>query len=384
MKNSNLLLAVVSLIFVVGCQSSIDFDELPAVLGSEDLGKSGNNDSQAGDGSNTVNPIGATEPNGADNTSGNAGVASTVTFFQANTKKKLDLLVVTDNSGSMANNQEKLSRSFQSLVNHLDLVDWQIAVTTTDVSSGQFSTRGSLLELEESRGSKIGEYIIRSTTARADQKFTLAVQRPEAEPSCYGATYNCGHFDEQPLLASLLTFRSPRVHDLGFYRPDADVAVLVLSDEDEFGDGRAEATKADQFLAQFKSVFGDEKKLIVSGVVIKPGDKDCFDQQSAQKVGTAPPAYATHVAELSQMTQGRLYSICESNYTRAMKDFANQLSNLVNSFDLPEMPKKDGFKVKLTPAQPHIVSVLEGKRIIFSEPPQHGTKIEVTFYKLAN
>jgi len=65
--------------------------------------------------------------------------------FQQNRRNELDLLVVIDNSCSMVEEQENVASNFDTLIDTFATaeVNWQIAVTTTDVESERF--RGLLV-----------------------------------------------------------------------------------------------------------------------------------------------------------------------------------------------------------------------------------------------
>lgn len=69
----------------------------------------------------------------------------TVDYFQQNRRNELDLMIVIDNSCSMVEEQENLASNFGNLIDAFARaeVDWQIAVTTTDIESERF--RGLLV-----------------------------------------------------------------------------------------------------------------------------------------------------------------------------------------------------------------------------------------------
>lgn len=85
-----------------------------------------------------------------------------VDIFQQNRLNELDLLVVIDNSCSMAQEQENLASNFDQLIDTFSTaeVDWQIAVTTTDVESEQF--KGLLVSGDD-------EIIVRGPSGEIDR-----------------------------------------------------------------------------------------------------------------------------------------------------------------------------------------------------------------------
>lgn len=68
-----------------------------------------------------------------------------VDIFQQNRRNQLDLLVVIDNSCSMVEEQQNVASNFDALIDTFATaeVDWQLAVTTTDIESERF--RGKLI-----------------------------------------------------------------------------------------------------------------------------------------------------------------------------------------------------------------------------------------------
>jgi hypothetical protein len=70
---------------------------------------------------------------------------TTVDYFQQNRRNQLDMLVVIDNSCSMAEEQGNLAANFDQLIDTFATaeVDWRIGVTTTDVEAERF--RGLLI-----------------------------------------------------------------------------------------------------------------------------------------------------------------------------------------------------------------------------------------------
>ncbi|MFT7517912.1 MAG: hypothetical protein ACI9MC_000036 [Kiritimatiellia bacterium] len=93
---------------------------------------------------------------GACNDTGFTGI-TIVDYFQQSRRNELDLLVVIDNSCSMVEEQNNLANNFDALISAFTTaeVDWQIAVTTTDVEAERF--RGLLVSGDD-------EIIVRSAT----------------------------------------------------------------------------------------------------------------------------------------------------------------------------------------------------------------------------
>ncbi|MCB0370011.1 MAG: hypothetical protein KDD45_11450, partial [Bdellovibrionales bacterium] len=99
----------------------------------------------------TITPI-ATEPNDSlgtpndgsnnDNSGGTSTPENTVKYktiteqlsVNLTLNNKVDILIVIDNSGSMSYEQSEMAKRFSGFVESLNGLDWQLGITTTDVT----------------------------------------------------------------------------------------------------------------------------------------------------------------------------------------------------------------------------------------------------------
>jgi hypothetical protein len=291
-------------------------------------------------------------------------------FFQRQNDGKVDILIVDDNSGSMEREQELMGNRFNSFVSGLGDLDWQIAVTTTDVSAGPHGLEGSILTLA-GRSDKI----LKPTTPNADQVFKNTVKRPETL-NCMPS--GCPSGNEQPLYATIRAIDKRNGPNNGLFRENSDLAVVILSDEDELSTGPNNATKAQAVLDKFKSVWSTEKKLFVYGIIIEPGDQNCLDEQLLQEGNTAH--YGNIIDSLVQATGGITGSICDADYSNTLTSIGANVRDLIKSVELAHVPIPDTVRVTLTPAQPNVSWSVNGNKIQFNPAPQAATRIDV-FYE---
>jgi hypothetical protein len=166
----------------------------------------------------------------------------------------------------------------------------------------------------------------------------------------------------------------------GVFRDNVDLAIVVLSDEDELSDGPEAATKPQEVIDAFKAQFGETKRLRTFGIVVQSGDEACRVLQLAQTEGGNGAFYATHVEELARLTGGSTNSICDADYSKSLSDISNSVRKLVGTFELSEAPNARTVKVTLTPAPATPIGYhVEGKNLIFDNPPPAGTKIDVSY-----
>jgi len=122
---------------------------------------------------------------------------TTTDFFQQNLRNAVDVLVVVDNSCSMLEEQGNLARNFDVLIGILEAadVDWQIAVTTTDVEAARY--RGLLMRGDD-------EIILRGPQGEIDRveysrgwafEKGVALSFPSDDPDRFRFTYNDNHLN---------------------------------------------------------------------------------------------------------------------------------------------------------------------------------------------
>ena len=247
-------------------------------------------------------------------------------------------------------------------------MDWQIGITTTDCSTGPYGICGSLLNLTGANSK-----ILTVATPNAAQVFSDTIARPETD-GCQ-ARGDCPSSNEQALLASMTAMDKRASENANFFRTDSDLAIVMLSDEDEKSNAPASATTTAAAQAHFKNIWPSAKKLSVYGIIIQPQDSACLNAQVNQG-GFA--FYGTRVAEWSQLTGGITGSICATDYTSVVEQIGRQVNTVVNSVELARTPIASSVNVVFTPNQ-NITWTVQGNRVLFSAPPAGGTRVEVWY-----
>jgi len=285
------------------------------------------------------------------------------------TNEQVDILFVDDNSASMETEQRALGSRFTSFINELSGVDWQIGITTTDVSVGLYGIQGSLLTM-----SGLSTKILTPSTPNADVVFANTIERPETVNCIMRGT--CPSGLEQPLRASIMAMDKQLTDNAGFFRSNADLAIVILSDEDEMSDGRTGATTGQAVIDRARSLW-PSKKISAYSIVILPGDSSCLAQQGSQFGATA--YYGTKAVEFSNLTGGVTGSVCESDYSPMLANIGRKVVELINSVQLSRIPIPGSVSVNFVPPQPNITFTVSGDKVIFSAPPAPGTLVEVSY-----
>ena len=222
------------------------------------------------------------------------------------TSPRVDILFVIDDSQSMVEEQRSLASSASAYLDHLRAqnIDFHLAVTTTDVSPS--GPRGAFVGATK---------VITPQTPNAGEVF--------AENVLVGTS---GAALEQGLEAMRLALSEPLRSGVnaGFLRPDASLAVIVISDEDDGSPGTV--LDYQQFLFGLKTP-GDGGRVVVNAVVAPP-----------ERCATAPSAGLRYLA-LVESTGGVAESICEFDWTTALRTFPNPGFGYANQFFLIRRPE---------------------------------------------
>lgn len=195
-----------------------------------------------------------------------------------------DILFIVDNSGSMADEQANLAANFNAFINEIAGPDndYRIAVVTTDTSNGNEAQglREDIFAVEPGtgvealvapdisgcsatqiptscfRGPNPDQRIIDSTTM--DAATQIAAFKNNVQVG------SCGSGDEEGLEAMKQALSKTNGCNAGFLRPDANLVIVIVSDEDDHSDDSVAQYIED--LKRVKSVSQTRVAVIVGAV----------------------------------------------------------------------------------------------------------------------
>ena len=290
----------------------------------------------------------------------------------SSTNKKLDVLVVIDNSGSMATEQANMAQRFNTFIDELNGLDWQVGIVTTDVSQDTELRDGRLIPF---RGGFTGRVITsQMDLATAKDSFAQTIQR--SDPNASG--------DEQGIAASYRAIERSQVagsDNSALFRADAALAIVIVTDANESPKGGVATLRNDpaKLISLIKGI-APQKAISINSIIVKSGDKACLSVNGNESYGTVYEA-------ASGSTGGVIGTVCAADYASQLTLIGQTAAGLVNSITLACQPvdaNGDG-KVDIEIRDPNMNIVsgynLQGLQIKLSTPLSIG-RTNVKYYCL--
>lgn len=306
----------------------------------------------------------------------------TVTFqklVQAS-DNKVDILVVVDDSNSMAPENTKLAQKLQGFVTSLASsgLDWQMCATVTHA---QLASGTMYWGLSRNWTNYIGspQWILNAGASDPYGVFTSTV-------AAIGAGW-ANTDDERGIKAAWWHAEYSPYNTC--YRSDASLAVIVLSDEDErsvggdssqqYYTGEFQLLEGDDqaygYLNKIRQSFGLTKRVSVNSIIVKPGDSACMATQDA---GGSKSHYGYKYNELSQITGGYVGSICDADYSSNLYYFKDRIVNSLASVQL-ECAAVGAIQVAITPSMGAVTTQMVNNVLIFSPAIPAGRTVVVQY-----
>ncbi|WNG38612.1 choice-of-anchor D domain-containing protein [Archangium violaceum] len=253
--------------------------------------------------------------------------------FVQQSQAKVDVLFVVDNSGSMMDEQQNLGSNFSAFLTHAAAagVDYHIAVTTTGLerSSGGWSVCPGGAE-----GGENGRfYPVDGSSPRIITPSTPAAETVFARNTSVGVC----HWNEQGLEAMYRALADPLVYNMddprspqpmdgnaGFLRDDAKLAVIAVTDEEDFSP--QSVSFYESFLLALK---GDDRSKVLFSAIAGPSDLSSCPRASSS---------GSRYIQLAQNTGGVVESICTANWAASLERISENAFGPNRSFPLSDKP----------------------------------------------
>lgn len=267
------------------------------------------------DGSTTSgSTTGATAGGTTGGTTGSAHTEAEEIFHQADQEtKKLDIVWIIDNSGSMSDEQSALGANFAAFIDDFIAknVNFKMAITTTDTSS--YSRKGRMVTDSD----------VKLTSVKAQEN---AAQFKTDFKNLVKVGIN-GSGSEKGLEASEGFMEK---YASTFLREDAYLAVVIISDEED-----QSPKTVSQYTDYLKGIKSSDGLAKVYSVVDVNNTNCC---QSGIATGSA------RYKDASQKTAGLIADI-RDDFHNVLSDMGESIINLLDSFALAQAPVAGSLKV---------------------------------------
>ncbi len=253
-------------------------------------------------------------------------------FYQAGTDMA-DILWVIDDSNSMANEQMKVAQGFSQFMFAMgaaaEEVDFHIGVTTTDMD-----------EANEARGLLVGEPPF---LTRDDDFLPMFMERVQVGTQ--------GSDKERGLQAAYHALSDPDAVDFndGFMRPDAVLALVFVSDENDCSDDNwlgddmegslcyditDKLVSTAEYIRAFQGLKGIDGRVVVSTIVGPEVSEGCDESWPGKRYST-----------IGEELDGINGNICESDYGEIIHDIGTRIGAPQRTFYLSYRPVEDSLLV---------------------------------------
>ncbi len=279
-------------------------------------------------------------------------IGLTETFRQVSrTAKKLDVVWIIDNSGSMADEQSALGTNFSAFINEFITkdVDFKMAITTTDVSSA------------DRKGRMVTDSNTKLTSARA-QSNELLFKEDFRRMVRVGTS---GSGNEKGLEASEGFMQK---HGISFLRPDAYLAVVIVSDEED------QSPRGVNFYTDYLKSFKAQAGLVKVYTIA-----DVNRTNSGNGITTGADRYMA----ASTQTAGSVADI-RADFYRTLSEMGDSIINLLDSFALAHDPVAGTLRVFVNGMETTAFDFDEASRSIRFQAgnlPPVGAEVRVQYIK---
>ncbi len=283
----------------------------------------------------------------------------------------VDILFVIDNSASMKQEQVNFGAKIDGFMSLIKDLNWHIALTTTDSKAmtkdaggaARAWSDGQLRPFDSDEGK---QYVLKSdeiSATEAQVKLAAAIQ-----------VGLLGSGDERGVNAAYRAIErsADTAANAGFFRANARLAVVLISDENECSNGSCLSTSPKSVPANLvslvQSTWGRDKIFTFNSIAKMAADTKC-----------TTAAVASVYEEASNLTGGVTGSVCSNDYTTLLSNLGNRVVELVDSMQLsclPEDMNGDGIgDVSIISTAGQEVTTpfkLTGARLTLSSPLAEG------------
>lgn len=269
--------------------------------------------------------------------------------FSVSNSGKLDLLVVVDDSTSMAEEQNNLATKLDPLLSKIGNTDWQIAVVTT--SNPCLRNGGVPIRKSDVNASQLFQaaVIVPLDNTVIEKGFPMAIRALKGE---------CG------------TVTSPWV------RAGSSIGVLILSDEDNCGSHAGEGCPGEpgETTQQMLDFLTGPQGIRAPGAARIYGIIDGLDTCGSSAFPA--PKYKAGI----DATGGTWGRICDANYSTTLQTISDNVSRIVKrEFTLAHAPDAGTLSVLVDGAAPAGGYTVNGKVLTLTAAGANDVTLSVSY-----
>jgi hypothetical protein len=246
---------------------------------------------------------------------------------------KVDVLLMVDNSGSMAPYQRKLSTNFDLFLTYFieGNVDYHIGVVTSSVVAPVYVQGSGCSQTEVDAVPPAGELVngtyITPSTDDGDALFQELV-----------SVGTCGSGYEMGLESAYLALTEPNLSgpNEGFLRDDAYLSVIFVTDEQD-----SSPLTVNGYINAFRDVKGQRNRDVFNASALAVTD---IDECSTQQVNSGAKEGSRYV-DVAEQTDGVLGSICSDDFGDIVTELSLASSRLTDTFYLSHLPDPETLVV---------------------------------------
>lgn len=243
--------------------------------------------------------------------------------FDRSFSPAVDILFVIDDSGSMSTYQQKLADNAQLFIDHFfktKFIDYHIGVITS--STGDSLSTADNGELVSYDGYNFVDRLTPEPGHILANLLDVGTGGDASEEFLY------------PIVLALSPNMSATMNR-GFYRPNAQLAIFVLTDTEDQGSRTAEETF--KFLSNLK---GNNQRYLHYAASIIEYDRPKCTGEADQPV----PNKLIRLASLHK-DNGFVLDLCKQNYGKDLAIVARNVIDSVSTIELDELPEIDTIEV---------------------------------------
>ncbi len=289
----------------------------------------------------------------------------TFTQGEGSVRNKIDILWVVDNSGSMESSQQNVANNLNTFINSFTRrdLDFKMAVTATDAYRVNFTGNHNCSRFRDGiRNSSCntvpsGRYSGIREITRATPDISGVFMTNALLTDTVRGIYGSG--DERAFSSFKATFDEPL--NAGFVRPDSFLAVIIVSDEDDFSHNTATAVEAmpgyggnpwsypdlhtttsyTTYLDTLTGTSGRDRRYNVNAIAI-------FDEACRRELDTTFTGrkIAQRYQAMVDSTSGIRASLC-GDFASSLNRIADSIITLTTQFFLQRVPRPETIIVRV-------------------------------------